>query len=68
MSVNYRSYGKIEAPKLELEIAIGFFLMRSNLIKQKIDSLDMKLSSITSNKPSPYSENTNYDIMKWTLQ
>ena len=59
---------KIEASKLKLETTIEMKLdgIKSDRIKN-IDSLDMKIPSIVTNKPSLYSEKLTSDIMKWPL-
>ena len=68
MSANNRVDRNIEAEKSELEstIEMKFDEIKADHVKT-FNSFDMKISSITSNKPSSSYEQPYDDITKWTL-
>ena len=68
MGVNNIVGGKIEASKSELETTIEMKPDGNKYVHMKnLNFHDIKISHITSNKPSLYSEQTTADIMKCPL-
>ena len=68
MSANNIVRVKIEAAKLEIETTIEDKIdgIKADYMK-KIDSLDIKISAITSNKTASSSDQSDSDLIKWPL-